>query len=68
MRELKLLTGRRIVVQAEGDVVLSGVVESATRALLTLIDARQVDARGEIPIAGVVLVPTARIQYVQVPD
>ncbi|HQE47481.1 MAG TPA: hypothetical protein PKY48_09985 [Rhodoglobus sp.] len=67
MRELKLLTGRRVVVATE-KAELRGVVESATRAFLTLTAADDVTSGPPRPIVGFVLVPVPRIAHVQVID
>lgn len=66
MRELKVLTGRRVIVVTP-DVSLEGVVESASRAAVTLCDARAVDGPHPVVVDGFVLVPVERISYVQVP-
>ena len=67
VRELKLLTGRRVVVATE-KAELRGVVESATRAFLTLTAADDVSSGPPRPIVGFVLVPVPRIAHVQVID
>lgn len=67
VRELKLLTGRRVVVATE-KAELRGVVESATRAFLTLTAADDVTGGPPRPIVGFVLVPVPRIAHVQVID
>ncbi len=67
VRELKLLTGRRVVVATE-KAELRGVVESATRAFLTLTAADDVTSGPPRPIVGFVLVPVPRIAHVQVID
>ncbi|GAA3947929.1 hypothetical protein [Microbacterium soli] len=65
MRELKTLTGRPVVVCTDG-ATLRGVVESATRAFVTLVDVEDVDRPIPAPIAGAVLIPARRVKYVQV--
>ncbi|QOC24831.1 hypothetical protein IC744_16340 [Microbacterium hominis] len=65
MRELKLLTGHLVVIAADA-VTLRGVIESASRSAVKLVNAEDVTAPQRALIAGAVLVPTARIQYVQV--
>jgi hypothetical protein len=65
VRELKTLTGRTVIV-VTGETALEGVVESATRTCVTLVDARAVDGPTPVPVDGSVLVPTSRIAYVQV--
>lgn len=65
MRELKTLTGRTVVVASDG-ATLRGVLESATRSFVTLVDVVDVDRPAPAPIAGAVLVPASRITYVQV--
>ena len=67
VRELKLLTGRRMVVATE-KAELRGVVESATRTFLTLTAADDVTSGPPRPIVGFVLVPVPRIAHVQVID
>ena len=67
VRELKLLTGRRVVVATE-KAERRGVVESATRAFLTLTAADDVTSGPPRPIVGFVLVPVPRIAHVQVID
>lgn len=65
MRELKTLTGRTVVVASDG-ATLRGVLESATRSFVTLVDVVDVDRPVPAPISGAVLVPSSRITYVQV--
>lgn len=65
MRELKTLTGRTVVVASDG-ATLRGVLESATRSFVTLVDVVDVDRPDPVPVAGSVLVPASRITYVQV--
>ena len=65
MRELKTLTGRTVVVASDG-ATLRGVLDSATRAFVTLVDVADVDRPTPVPIAGAVLIPAARVTYVQV--
>lgn len=65
MRELKTLTGRTVVVASDG-ATLRGVLESATRSFVTLVDAVDVSRPDHSSIAGAVLMPARRIQYVQV--
>lgn len=64
MRELKILTGRRVIIASEGATV-RGILESATRAFVTLVEVEDVDRPEPTPIAGQVLIPVARIRYVQ---
>lgn len=64
MRELKVLTGRRVVVASDG-AILRGTIESATRAFVTLIDAEDVDRPEPTPLVGLVLIPAGRVRYVQ---
>ncbi|ALE05516.1 hypothetical protein AL755_08540 [Arthrobacter sp. ERGS1:01] len=66
MRELKVLTGKRVIV-VTADTALAGVLESATRAAVTLCDAAAVDGPQPVPVDGFVIVPVSRISYVQVP-
>lgn len=65
MRELKILTGRKVIVVTDAT-ALEGIIESATRTCVTLADARAVDGPNPVPVDGVVLIPTARVAYVQV--
>lgn len=65
MRDLKILTGHRVVVSADGS-VLRGVLESATRRFVTLIDVDDVERGEPKPVKGTVLVPVSRVRYVQV--
>lgn len=65
MRELKVLTGTTVVVASDG-VTLRGVLESATKAFVTLVDAVDVSRPDPAPIAGMVLIPASRVNYVQV--
>lgn len=65
MRELKTLTGRTVVVASDG-ATLRGVLESATRSFVTIVDVVDVDRPVPAPISGAVLVPASRITYVQV--
>lgn len=67
VRELKVLTGRRVVV-ATAKAELRGVVESATRAFLTLTAADDVSSGPPRPISGFVLIPVPQIAHVQVID
>ena len=64
MRDLKVLTGCRVVVASDG-ATLRGTLESATRAFVTIVDAEDVTRHDAIALAGAVLVPTGRILYVQ---
>lgn len=64
MRELKLLTGTRVVVASDGAAV-RGILESATKEFVTLVDATDVSSPQAAPILGSVLIPSPRIQYVQ---
>lgn len=64
MRELKVLTGRTVVVASTGATV-RGVIESVTRSFVTLVDAVEVGAGSPKPIDGMVLIPTGRVLYVQ---
>ena len=65
MRELKLLTGRTVIVATPATTV-RGVVESASRSFLTLVTAVCLDTTPEIPIDGSVMFPVSTISYVQV--
>lgn len=65
MRELKTLTGRKVIV-VTAETAIEGVLDSATRTSVSLVDARAVDGRTPVPIDGFVLVPIQRIAYVQV--
>jgi len=65
VRELKTLTGRKVIV-VTSETALEGVIESATRTCVTLVTARAVDGPTPVPVDGAVLVPAARIAYVQV--
>ncbi|WP_137843851.1 hypothetical protein [Microbacterium sp. 2FI] len=64
MRELKLLTGKTVVISSTGATV-RGVLESATRSFVTLVDAVDVSSTDPKPIAGMVLIPASRVNYVQ---
>jgi hypothetical protein len=66
MRELKLLTGKRVIIVTEAT-ALAGIVESATRHAVTLVTASAVDGPQPVEILGQVIVPIDRISYVQVP-
>ena len=66
MREFKMLTGQRIIVVTDAT-SLSGVVDSATRSALTLRDVMAVDVATPYPVDGVVIIPSSKISYVQVP-
>lgn len=65
MRELKSLTGQTVIVASEG-ATLRGVIESATRSLVTLVDVVDVDRPDPVPVSGAVLIPASRVKYVQV--
>lgn len=65
MRELKLLTGKTVVVATPATAV-RGVVGAATRNMLEVVEAVAVDGRSPVPIAGSVLIPVAQVSYVQV--
>lgn len=65
MRELKLLTGRQVVLVTPVT-ALDGVVESATRDSVTLVKVTAVDGPNPVPVDGRVLVPASQISYVQV--
>lgn len=65
MRDLKVLTGQRVVVASEGS-TLRGVIESASRGFVTLVDVTDVGRPEPVPVIGQVLVPTRRVLYVQV--
>lgn len=65
MRELKVLTGKRVVV-ATAKVELRGVVESVTRSFVTLVQAEDVSSGSPVEITGFVLIPTPQVAYVQV--
>lgn len=64
MRELNVLTGKTVVVASTG-ATLRGVLESATRSFVTLVDAVDVGSGGSKAIAGLVLIPASRVLYVQ---
>lgn len=64
MRELRALTGRTVVVCSDG-ATLRGVLESATRAFVVLVDVWDVDRPTPTPVDGLVLVPASRVKYVQ---
>lgn len=64
MRELKILTGQRVVVAADGATV-RGILDSATRSFVTLVDATDVDRPEPAALAGAVLIPVSRVRYVQ---
>ena len=64
MRELRALTGRTVVVSSDG-ATLRGVLESATRAFVVLVDVWDVDRPTPTPVDGLVLVPASRVKYVQ---
>ena len=65
MRELKLLTGREVIVVTPAT-ALNGVVESATRDAVSLMKVTAVDGPNPVPVDGRVLVPAGQISYVQV--
>jgi len=65
VRELKLLTGRQVVLVTPVT-ALDGVVESATRDSVTLVKVTAVDGPNPVPVDGRVLVPASQISYVQV--
>lgn len=65
MRELKLLTGKTVIV-ATPEATVRGVVESATRTFITLTAAESLDGPNPAPIVGFVLVPVPKVSYVQV--
>lgn len=65
MRDLKVLTGQRVVIAGEGS-TLRGVLESATRQFVTLVDVEDVDRGDPVPVRGKVLIPARRVLYVQV--
>jgi len=64
VRELKVLTGQRVVVVSDGASV-RGILESATRSFVTIVDGEDVDRPEPLPIVGAVLIPAQRIHYVQ---
>lgn len=64
MRELKVLTGNTVII-ATPETVIRGVVESATRAFITLTRAESLDGPSPVEIAGLVLVPVAKVSYIQ---
>lgn len=64
MRELKVLTGQTVVV-ATPDATVRGVLESATRHFVRLTSAQDVGSGNPEPIVGLVLIPVARLSYVQ---
>lgn len=65
MRELKTLTGRTVIVSTTA-ADFRGVVESASRQFVTLTAAEAVSGPEPVALAGLVLVPVARVSYVQV--
>lgn len=65
MRDLKVLTGQRVIVASDGS-TLRGVLESATRGFVSLVDATDVGRPEPVPVLGRVLIPAGRILYVQV--
>ena len=65
MRELKVLTGREVVLVTPATAI-AGTLESATRHTVTLVKAQAVDGPTPVPIDGAVLVPVIQISYVQV--
>ncbi|MFJ4284024.1 hypothetical protein ACIPY0_00090 [Paenarthrobacter nicotinovorans] len=65
MRELKLLTGKTVLVSTP-EATIRGVVESATRAFITLAAAESLDGPNPVAIQGFVLVPVPKVSYVQV--
>lgn len=65
MRDLKVLTGQRVVVASEGS-TLRGVLESATRRFVSLVEVTDVGRPEPVPVVGRVLIPAGRILYVQV--
>ncbi len=65
MRELKLLTGKTVIVSTP-EATVRGVVESATRAFITLTSADSLGGPTPVPIVGFVLVPVPKVSYVQV--
>lgn len=65
MRELKLLTGKTVIVSTP-EATVRGVVESATRAFITLTSAESLDGPTPVAITGFVLVPVPKVSYVQV--
>lgn len=67
MRELKLLTGRTVVL-ATPATTIRGIIESATRQFVTLVTAETLDGPNPVAIIGAVLVPVAQISYVQVTE
>lgn len=66
MRELKVLTGKRVLV-VTAETALDGVLESCTRDTLTLIKATVHDGPQPLEVEGSVIVPVSRISYVRVP-
>lgn len=65
MRELKLLTGQRVIVTTEG-AVFEGIVAASTQHHLELVDGVVV-SQNQLPLDGRMLIPAGRILYVQVP-
>lgn len=65
MRDLKVLTGQLVVVSSVG-ATLRGVLESATRSFVSLVDVVDVDRPEPVQVPGSVLIPTSRVLYVQV--
>jgi hypothetical protein len=65
MRELKVLTGKTAIISTP-EVTFRGVVESASRGFVTLTLAESLGGAEPVAIVGFVLVPVAKINYVQV--
>lgn len=65
MRELKLLTGKTVLI-ATPEATVRGIVESATRAYVTLTSAESLDGPTPVAITGFVLIPVVKVSYVQV--
>lgn len=66
MRELKLLTGKRVLVVTD-DTAVDGVIESATRTAVTLLKCTVVSGPEPVEVEGYIIIPAARISYVRVP-
>lgn len=66
MRELKVLTGKRVVIVTP-DTALDGIVESCTGDAVTLIKVTEMGGQSPFEVEGLVIVPVSRISYVRVP-
>lgn len=65
MRELKLLTGRTVVV-ATPDTAIRGTLGAVSKNFVELVEAHAVDGPNPVPIVGSAWVPVVRLSYVQV--